>query len=641
MKDQAAVKNDFFENNLAAFETKFPIIHKALSQISEPHSRLIYDENGESDIEFQGTRLYETGSKSYAEKQVTEYWRNPFRVNFSPPDSKSLDRVAGSFTYRTMKRAVEAGMTFTPVSTSKESFFLFVFGVGLGGHIEPMVEATKCRGLFIVEPNLEFIHHSLFVFDWVALFDRFSDDEKFILLSVGTDYKKISHDVRNFVRGSSVSFFDGALTYSHYPNSVMEMARQRIQADASLFMSGLGFLEDEFVMVGNSFKNLKDYDSYIYKRNTKQRSLPTFVIGSGPSIDKCFDVIRANQDNAVIISCGTALGVLLANGIVPDFQVEMERVEVVYDILSGHAENYDISDVCLVATTTIDPRVPPLFSKKVLYFRKGLSSWDIFSPGEEASLVQVSPIVANAGFSFALETGSREIYLFGVDCGSRQHERHHADQSEYRPGGKVEWGQRYSIERPGNFGGSVHTHEIFVWSRENLEGSIRAFKRGLTCYNCSDGMAIDGAVPKVPKAVSLPEASDKAAELEGIFNGFTLYSREEFDRYWGARNWPDEIEKICDQLIELCDEKDDDYPLRYVVKMYKALTQSSDRGEAAELLMIRGSIFMIMITVGYYYSRLVDRDREQEFLELLSSELKVILGEIRDETVAFFHDLEP
>ncbi|MBL6945316.1 MAG: motility associated factor glycosyltransferase family protein [Rhodospirillales bacterium] len=636
MQEPAADKNDFFEKNLRAFETEVPSIFEALSKIGEPHSRLIYDDNGEPDIEFQGTRLYETGSKSYAEKQVAEYFRQPLRISFTPPESTNLDSVAGRFTYRIMKKAVESGMEFSSLPTDRESFYLIVYGIGLGGHIKALTEETNCKGLILVEPNLEFIYHSLFTFDWVALFEKFSDDDMKLFFAIGTDYKKICFDIRDFVRGFIPSFLDGTLLFTHYKSSVMEMVDQRQAADVGLFMSGLGFLDDEFVMVGNSFKNLKDYDSYIYKRNIKHRLMPTFVVGCGPSIDQCFDVIRANQAHAIVVSCGTALGALLANDIVPDFHVEMERGEVIYDIIAGYAENHDISNICLVATTTIDPRVPPLFPKKVMYFRRGLSSWEIFSLGDEAGLHEVSPIVANAGFSFALETGSREIYLFGVDCGSRHQERHHAEQSEYRPGGKIEWGQRYNTERPGNFGGSVHTHDIFIWSRDNLERSIHGFRRGVTCYNCSDGMAIEGAIPKVPKAVSLPKNLNKVAELEDIFAGFTPFTRAMFDEYWGASDWPGEVRKICDQLIGFCDEKDDDYPFRYVSKMCKVLTQ----GGRAEVLMVRGSIFMLFIPVVYYFARLVDRDREKEFLEILKSEMKAVLSEIKDDVDAFFGGLE-
>lgn len=633
-----AIKNDFFEQNLEVFEREAPWLYEQLREIEEPHSRMVFENGESSDIEFQGTRLYGAEYKEHAERQVADYWERPFRMNFIPPQSSTLDEIGGRFTFRLMSEAVEKGMAFSKVPLGRESFFLIIFGIGLGAHIEPMIKESNCKGLVLVEPNIEFIYHSLFTFDWKALFEYFEDPEKYLLVSVGTDYKRIAHNIRNFVRGKCPSFFDGTLVYSHYKSSVADMVQKRIQADSNLFLSGLGFLEDEILMVRNSFENLKDYDSYIYKRPYKPRSLPAFVIGSGPSLDKCFDMLRANQDKAIFISCGTALGVLLANGIVPDFHMEMENVELVFDILTEKTETYDLSNVCLVASTTVDPGIRHLFQKKIMFFRQVLASWDMFALGADTGLHEVGPTVTNAGLSFSQELGFQEIYFFGMDYGTRNRERHHAKDSEYRPGGKAPFSDEFNRERPGNFGGTIFTHGVFLWARETVEQCIRHFRRGAIYFNCSDGMAIDGSIPKVPKAVSLPDV-DKAAELERLFGELPVYSREQFDESWGTKDWAEEVEKLCDQLIEFCDDEDEDYPLRYMLKMCRVLMTSSEKGTPAQISMIRGSIFMVMISASYYFIRLNDRSRKQEFLDLVNAEVRKILAEIKDEAVVFLRSL--
>jgi hypothetical protein len=641
MAAPAAIKDDFFERNLEVFEREAPWLHRQLREHGEPHSKMVF-ENGEPiDIEFQGTRLYGADYRTHAEKQVADYWMRPFRMNFIPPQTSTLDEVGGRYTYRLMREAVEErDMAFSTTPVGKETFFLIVYGVGLGAHIEPLIEETRCKGLVLVEPNVEFIYHSLFTFDWKALFERFADPEKFIMVSLGADYKQTSHNIRNFVRGKSPSFFDGTMVYSHYKSSVMDMVQKRIQADANLFLSGLGFLEDEILMVKNSFENLKDYTSYTYRRPAATRSMPAFVIGSGPSLDKCFDVLRANQDKAIFISCGTALGVLLANGIMPDFHMEMENVELVFDILTEKTTAYDLSDVCLVASTTVDPRIRDLFQKKIMFFRQVLASWDIFSLGTDTGLHEVGPTVTNAGLSFAQELGFQDIYFFGMDYGTRRRDRHHAKDSEYRPGGKAPFSDEFNRERPGNFGGSIYTHGVFLWARETVEQCIRRFRRGANYYNCSDGMAIEGAVPKIPKAVSLPEA-DKAGELASLFGDLPVYSRDVFDKSWGAKDWAGEVESLCNRLIAFCDEEpDEDYPLRYMLKICGVLTKSTERGPAAEVSMIRGSIFMVMISANYYVNRVADPARKAEFLEVVRAELRKILEESRDEAVEFLRGLE-
>ncbi len=156
-------KDKLFKRNLAAFERKFGAVHKLLASFPKTHSTLVDDENGDVDIEFRGERFYGTGAKPYAERQIDEFLENPLRVRISPPRTSSLDDVAGPFTYKILRCADDEGIDFAVQPVKPECFCLIVFGVGLGAHIEPLVERTKCRVLFLIEPNLEFLYHSLFV----------------------------------------------------------------------------------------------------------------------------------------------------------------------------------------------------------------------------------------------------------------------------------------------------------------------------------------------------------------------------------------------------------------------------------------------------------------------------------------------
>ena len=634
-------KDEFFEKNLGVFKKLAPWLYDELSKIGEPHSRLIEDEDGGLDVEFQGTRLYGKGHIRYAEEQVAAYWNNPHRVTSCPPQSATLDRVAGQFTFNVMRRAVDAGMKFTPLPLGRECFYLTVFGIGLGAHITSLAEETKCRGLILVEPNLEFLYHSLFTLDWEELTQSFSKTGKFLAVLGGTNPLHIAHDIRNFIRSRCPCFLDGAMTFFHYKGSVLEMAHKRFQTDISLVLTGLGFFDDDIKMVRNSFENLKNYKGYIYRRTTKPRPLPVFIIGCGPSLDPALDVIRKHKDKAVLLSCGTAFGPLLANGIVPDFHLEMENGELTYDLLSAKAAAQDIGDICLVASSTVDPRVAPLFKKTVFFFRQVLASWSIFGLGQDTSLSEPGPTVTNAGLSFAQELGFREFYFFGMDYGARDQAQHHAKDSEYRPGGKVKFVQGFNMTRPGNLGGMVHTNEIFMWARDTVERSIRQFRRGATYYNCSDGMTIEGAVPKIPKAVSLSDGPDKATVLENLLGDLIQYDRAQFEKSWGAEDWAASVEDLCDELIALCDETDDDYPFLYLQKMFDVLTSCPDANLPSHMALLRGSFFMMLMTVGFYPARLIDPAQAEAFQEIIRSEFRAGIEGMKREALEFFAGLEP
>jgi len=517
---KAAERARLFEKNLDAFKRHFSYLHSRLSAIRQPQTNLVFDEDGDPDIEFRGARLYGKGARRYAEEHVARYWAAPNRITFAPPQTATLDHVGSKFLYKMLRRAVDANIEFSANLANKHGFYLIVFGVGLGPHIETLVEETQCRALMLVEPNLEFLYQSLFVFDWAALFERFDEPERRLSFCIEGNHERIFLQIRDFIRGTCAAFFDATQIYFHYQNSIMEMAHQELQKDASTFLSGLGFLEDEILMIKNSFENLKDYNGRVYRKSKGRCNLPAFIIGCGPSLDKSLPVIKKNQDKAILISCGTTLGVLLANGIVPDFQIEMENVDLVLDLIKDKAERYGLGDTCLVASTTIAPGVAGLFNNTVLFFRHSLASFGIFNMGNDSGLAEVGPTVSNAGVSFAQEIGCTELYFFGVDFGSINANRHHAEGSDYRDGGKAPNSNDWVLQRPANFGGVAHTHQIFLWARATVEQSLRRYRVGGVFYNCSDGLAIEGARPKLPKTVSITATADKAKELARLMDAF-------------------------------------------------------------------------------------------------------------------------
>ena len=111
------------------------------------------------------------------------------------------------------------------------------------------------------------------------------------------------------------------------------------------------------------------------------------------------------------------------------------------------------------------------------------------------------PTVANAGLSAAIRLGFREIYLFGVDMGSREHGRYHAEGSVFSTGLLPE-NRRAHQRFAGNFGGEAWGEAVLNWSRLYPEAVLRMFSA--TVYNCSDGVRIEARSPRSPGRSSCP-----------------------------------------------------------------------------------------------------------------------------------------
>ena len=67
------------------------------------------------------------------------------------------------------------------------------------------------------------------------------------------------------------------------------------------------------------------------------------MVGNGPSLDLLLDFLKENEKNCIIFSCGTALKPLKTHGVKVDFQIEVERIDYLKEVL----ENAPLEDTPL------------------------------------------------------------------------------------------------------------------------------------------------------------------------------------------------------------------------------------------------------------------------------------------------------
>lgn len=619
MNDISADRKALFERNVEAFRKNYRLGFDMITSIAKPHSRISWNADGEPDIEFEGQFLYGKGANTYSREIIDEHWAGLRRLTVKPPQSANLDDYSGYFLVRAMERALAAKIEFSAGHDDSECFHIICFGIGLGVHIMPMVEKSNCQSIVLCEPNPEFLYHSCFVTDWVAIFDYFTQPGRHISFSITDNYLKMAVEIRNAVRVSNLCAFDGAIMFRLYISSVMDRANIKIREDGNLFLTGLGFATDEIVMVTNSFHNLKNGQSLIYKRNPVRQEFPFFIVGSGPSIDTSIEIIKRNQDKALIISLGTALTVLVQNGILPDFHVELENVPATYDVLHKFSKVGDFRRTCLVATTTVDRRIPALFDRTVFFFRMGVTSFPMFMLNHDNTIVEPGPLVCNLGLSLAQELGGQEFYFFGVDLGARKPEVHHSrfapyhdgDESKYMEGEMAVFEGDFKQWVPANFGGKAITGPYHLWSKDVIERTIAFNRANRKYFNCSDGIKIDGMTPRKPRSVDLPPRGDKKAAIQRILDGFDTYTEEEFKKHWDDVDWTKRFSDCGDDLIRICTEADDDDNNLYVDKMVSTLVRTPF--PEAEVLIYRGSLLMTLTTLYWYASRVTPKSRRREF----------------------------
>ena len=533
----------------------------------------------------------------------------------------------------------EVGGAVPPVPVGHECYHLVIFGFGLGEHVARLARQTKCKNLIIVEPNIEFLYHSLFTFEWSGFFDEFSSEDRKLHIIPEQSEQTIEFLVRDCVHPVAPHYVDGMTMVTSFDDEMLERVSRSIEENALFLNMPMGFLMDECDMMRNAFNNLKGHQGYYYKRKSYENPLPALVVATGPSIEQSIGVVKEYQDRAIVISCGTVLRKLMAYGIVPDFHVEMENTPEIPDIIAREAGLHDLSSITLIASFTVIGDVAKHFGNTVFYFRHDLAPSPVFSTGDDSTVVHSFPTVSNLGFSYAQEIGCPEIYLLGVDLGARDTNQHHASDTAYDDNPAL-LKSPLDIPRPANFGdGVIMTDDVFLWAKDSLE---KAITWGLTdtqnAYNCSDGLRIDGATSMPADDISLPAlAVPKREIIEAETASYPVYGRSDFDNAWNQVNLDNDIVAFRDELLStLQSPVTDGSAPAFELEFMRNLTAKlfpDDGVKNVILHFYQGSMFYPMRALHYWAMRGDAGARRQKIIDIGRQELEHHIRAVADKVL--------
>ena len=490
---------------LSRFTVSVPGLAAELAQV--PTSVAVMDGDAVIDIDLGQTRLYRDDGRAVAESQVLSYLEKPLRfflVNLSGCNGGTW--LSRQLTLFLTKECEDLGLEIKSldVKPSYHGSYLVVLGVGLGFHLKKLISETNVRHVFLVEPTPEFLRHSLASIDWEYILTDGEARGITFSLSISSRPDRIVTEIQRMFINEGVSFIDGAFVFLHYPLWALKEARERLADDLQVMYLSRGFYEDELIMMTNATTNMMNYRYHLMDGKLRpKRNEPVFIVGSGPSIDNSLQYIKRWRDRVILFSCGTGLRVCLKNGIIPDFHCEIENVPEVYDVALATSNEFDLSGITLIASITVDTRMAALFDHTYFFFRDSVSSTRVLA-NDQLMILGISPTVANTALRSATCLGFTNLYLFGIDCGTKNEDNKHSRDSIYHTLGSMkdaDNNHKFPDTCIGNFGGTVQTHWIFHFSKFMLSAFIKAYR--IKAYNCSDGASIDGALPKVAASIEI------------------------------------------------------------------------------------------------------------------------------------------
>lgn len=437
---------------------------------------------------------------------------------------------------------------------------VMVFGAGLGWHLHRLVLEYDIRHLILIEPDIEQFRLSLFFHDYVAYGRLALEKGTSISFVTASDPEEVGMDIVRLVQISHPPpFIHGAALFFATPDEEFVAQIKRI-LPFKLWHAffGLGYFDDELISIRHTFLNLQRGLPVLQRRGVVDPNAVAFIIGSGPSLDALKPLLEQYGERAVLFSCGTALAALEHAGIVPDFHVEKERPNIVYDVLTHSVSETFRKRVRFIGASVVHPEVPPLFAWTGLIAKSSDSSVSLIWPPEKRGdvvVLNVQPTVTNTALCLAAALGFKTIYLIGVDFGFADQSRHHSAHTVYihNPPEKESLRRlfanvgRAGVQVAGNFGGTVHSTQIFNAARMQMEHDIQRLA-GVRVFNPNHGARIEGAIPIAAEDIRIEADFDKAQTLAAIEAAFAPV---QVDLQEAAARLLDIVDGFTDELRQI------------------------------------------------------------------------------------------
>ncbi len=647
MAELADPTDAVFQSSRAALMASFPDLVAVLDALGTPRSRIVGSRAGNDlNLDLGHTTLYGTGAELFAATQIEAFRRQPNRFYMEPPPRHLPPHQEQYFVtealYAHAAELQRAGIEITssPADrTAGDGGYAVIYGIGLGLHLPELFEEARARHFVLVEEHAEFLLHALRLNNWAAMLDGLESRGQTLHFVIGQDSSIVSARVHWYLRGRGFGLLDGSYLFRHYSSTLLDYAYADFVKKLPLLPVSIGFVEDEFTMLRQGTLNLVRSDFRLLDLKPRlEKELPAIIVGSGPSLDRTIEDLRRLAPNAIIFSAGTSLLPLLRNGIRPDFHCELENSWSSVEHLQRVAAEFDLDGITLLGSNTIHPWMPPMFRERVLYFRDSVCSTPLWCP-DGSGIHGTAPTCTNLALRAALVMAFRKIYLFGVDLGTRRAATYHSKGTIY--GDDQSWAVQetnpvklMNIPLPGNFGGGAWTNQILHWARMMMAQTIEAFSTS-EIYNCSDGVAIPGTVPRLAGTVT---SSAPNALREVVLNRLTREMK-----YVPARTMatPERMKQLRDALaryyramqgdIAKALEESWDF-LTFYERTQPYLERTGAEPLQAVLRSINVGTLMMCFQVGYYFWRRVPEACQagvmQVFLTSLHERLGCIAGRI-------------
>ncbi len=505
-----------FQRNMVFFKEKNPKVYELFLNYNPTNLKLMYTDDGYVNLvnhNLNDKPVYNSEPREFSQRYVDQYEKDPSFYRIDTKTTKAIDEENDAHIFnmnRLINHIQENEEVVVGRKLQQDTNFLLMMGLGLGYQITQLLEKTDIHHLVILEPHEDIFFASLHTLDWQQLHQHFEQKNHTLQYFVGKTASQCFDSLQQHLRQIGLFNVVKPFLFEHLSSVEMKETSKEFFNKLPSALTALGYFDDEQVSLSHTVENYRNENPILRDHaliNKRLLDRPAIIVGNGPSLDKAKAMLEKYGDDAVIFSCGTALGALRKLGIKPDFHIEMERTRPVVEWIQTSTDEEYREDIILLALNTVHPDALRLFKRKGI----GMKSNDLGTHylcqyvGKDefiVNLMMANPTVSNTGLAFATALGFKEIYLVGTDLGFPAGEKHHSSLSAHYDvkDEHVEGLDLYkhdakgNITVDGNFGDQIVTTAVYNHSRITMQSLLNTHP-DVKCYNTSEGVLIPNAEP--------------------------------------------------------------------------------------------------------------------------------------------------
>ncbi len=364
-------------------------------------------------------------------KAVTD-WTDPVpkaRVVVSEAGSPNIlveNEGGGSILVHDQKEPGSESLPFMEKVTKDFHGTILVFGMGLGYIAKRLLDQREqFQYLIIFEADLSVFKLAL---SSVNLNAVLSDDRVIICAGVPENVDAVLKPATRALMLEDIHTHK-LLSCFQINEAYEKLASMVFDHVSALNIDGSTRSNHGRVFIENRLRHLTSmhHDRMLEELTGKFSGVPALMIAAGPSLDKNIDQIHKAVGKAVIIAVDTALPVLLAHGIVPDFVTAIDFNDPIFEKIAPVASKPVAHDIKMICTSWVACSVPKVFPAKAYFWAFGVNPLESWMQTLFGGKVRIggAGTVAHLNFAAAEIMGCDPLIFVGQDL-AHSYDREHA-----------------------------------------------------------------------------------------------------------------------------------------------------------------------------------------------------------------------